>query len=112
MNTDRRKQLREEYKNRKPEMGILAFTSKQTGESYLFPSRDIKAGFNRIRLQLDIGSHPNAKLQAGWSQWGESGFVQTVAEQINYEQVGDVSQDDLETLLELCLARDPLAVRM
>jgi len=112
MNIDRRKQLQAEYKNRKPEMGIIAFTCKQTGESFLCACRDVNAGFNRSRLQLNITRHPNAKLQALWTQFGESGFELSVKEALPYEQADEVSEEDLETLLELCLARDNQSLRM
>lgn len=112
MNADRRKQLQEEYKNRKPDMGVLAFTCRQTGDSYLMAASDIKAAFNRCRLQLNIGRHPNSKLQSQWEQYGEAGFELATRELLEYEQGDDVSKEDLEALMELCLAKDENSVRM
>ena len=112
MNADRRKQLQGEYKNRKPDAGVLAFTCRQTGDSYLMATSDIKAGLNRSRLQLNIGRHPNSKLQSQWDQYGEAGFELALRELLDYEQGDEVSKEDLEALLELCLAKDANSLRM
>ena len=112
MDKEKRKQLQEAYKNRKPQMGVIAFTCKGTGESFLCACADTKAGFNRSLLQLGIGSPPNKRLQELWKQYGETGFDQRVAETLEYENLEDVSRDDLDTLLELCLSKDDKAVKM
>ncbi|NLC31872.1 MAG: GIY-YIG nuclease family protein [Clostridiales bacterium] len=112
MKTDRRKQLQEEYKNRKPDMGVIAFECRATGDSYLMASEDIKASFNRARLQLNIGRHPMAKLQSQWNQYGEEGFDLIVHEQLPYEQLDEVKKEDLEALLQLCLEKVAQSSRM
>lgn len=112
MDKERRKKLLEEFKLRKPQMGVIAFTCTKTGESFLCACRDTKAGFNRSLLQLGIGSHPNKRLQELWKHYGEAGFEQRVVEALEYQEQGDVHEDDLKTLLELCLARDPQAISM
>lgn len=112
MDKERRKQLQESYKNRKPPMGVIAFTCRETDESFLCACTDTKAGFNRSLLQLSIGSHPNKRLQELWKQYGEAGFEQRVIEALDYEHPEDDHREDLETLLDLCLARDDKAVKM
>jgi hypothetical protein len=112
MDKERKRQLQEACKNRKPPMGVIAFTCRETGESFLAASTDTKAGFNRSLLQLGIGSHPNKRLQELWKQYGEAGFEQRVAEELDYENAEDDHREDLDTLLDLCLARDDKAVKM
>lgn len=112
MDKEKRKQLQEAYKNRRPQMGVIAITCRATEESFLCACSVTKAGFNRSLLQLGIGSHPNKRLQELWKQYGEAGFDQRVAETLEYENLEDVSRDDLDTLLDLCLSRDDKAVKM
>ena len=42
MNIKRRKELLETYKNRYPEMGVISYLWKETGEVFLGISEDIK----------------------------------------------------------------------
>lgn len=52
------------------------------------------------------------QLQNLWKQYSETGFEQRVAETLEYENLEDVSRDDLDTLLDLCLSKDGKAVKM
>lgn len=47
MDTKRKKELLQQWKNRRPEMGVISFRCKKTGESFLGISKDTKADFNR-----------------------------------------------------------------
>ena len=51
---DRKKQLRQEYKEYKPPMGVFAVVCKPTGKVYLGCAQDLKGTFNSIRFQLEI----------------------------------------------------------
>ena len=48
----RKKQLLGEYKNRKPEMGIISFRCAATEETFLYISKDTKADINSNRFKL------------------------------------------------------------
>ena len=87
MNTERRKQLLEEYKNRKPEMGILSFNCNATGEKYLCQSKDMNAHINSNVFQLSAKTHPNKKLQELWNQYGKAGFKISVMRVLKYEDI-------------------------
>ena len=56
MDKSQKKTLVEEWKNRRPEMGVISLRCRETGETFLGPAKDTKAGFNSIR----------AKLSGGW----------------------------------------------
>ncbi len=109
MNMDRRKQLFEEYKNRRPEMGIISYRNKLTGESFLAMSQDTKAGFNRNNFQLLMNMHPNKYLQSLWNQYGEDNFERCVIKVLKYKNLTDNHKDKLKKLLEECLKEDPKA---
>ncbi len=103
MDKQRRKELLEEYKNRKPEKGIIAFRCLATGEAFLGPSNDIKADFNSNCFKLNMNSHSNKRLQELWNQYGENGFELSVVKALNYEDPKADHSKDLEKLLAQCL---------
>ncbi len=112
MDKERKKQLLEEYKNRRPEMGIIAFTCVDNKESFLCTSTDTRADFNSICCKLSTSWHPCKRLQALWKQYGESGFTQSVIRVLKYEDPWADHSEDLEKLLVKCLEEDALAQRM
>ncbi len=112
MDKNRRKQLLEEYKNRKPEMGIISFRCLETGESFLGISKDTSTDFNSQRARLDTNYHPNKRLQELWSLYGAAGFELSVLKILKYDNPDDNHTDELEALREKCLAQDPQAKKI
>ena len=70
MDTKKRKELLAAYKERHPEMGVIGFQCRATGEMFLTTAADTAAKFNRVRFQLSTGKHPNKRLQELWTQHG------------------------------------------
>lgn len=112
MDTSRRKELMSEWKNRRPEMGVIAIRCTQTGESFLGVCKDTRVGFNRHRFQLPAQLHPNKRLQALWNTYGEGGFAFQVARVLKYDDPAQDQTDALSKLLDECLAADPKAARL
>ena len=113
MDQKRRRELLWEYRNRKPEMGILSYLCVATGESFLGISRETRADINSNRMKLTTNWHPNKALQALWNRYGEEGFQVTV-EVLPYDEKED-KQDytkELEELLAKCLDRDEKSHRL
>lgn len=109
METDRRKQLRDAYKSRRPVMGVVSLACIATGERFLGTTRDTSKEFNSLQAKLDSGGHPNRQLQQLWNAHGADGFAFEVVDTLEYEQPDDVTDDDLNALRELLLAEDPEA---
>lgn len=112
MDKARKKALAEEWKNRRPEMGVISLKCKETGETFLGPAKDTKAGFNSIQAKLNGGLHPNKRLQELWKQYGEEGFQLSVAAVLEYEDPLEDHTGELETLRDLCLAENPGAAKI
>lgn len=112
MDSRRRKELLAEYKDRHPEMGVISFQCRTTGEVFLTIAPDTTAKFNRIRFQLSAGQCPNKQLQALWTQYGEKDFELRVVKRLEYENPAEDHTEELETLCELCLIENPLAKRL
>ncbi len=112
MDTKRKKELLNEWKNRHPDMGVISIFYKATGDLFLNISKDIKADFNGNRFRLSVKLHPNKYLQALWDKYGENGFDYSVVKVLKYESPEDDPTDKLNALLEECLLEMPQARRI
>ena len=97
MDKAQRKAMVEQWKLRRPEMGVISIRCKATGEAFLGAS---------------MGSHPNKRLAALWEQYGEEGFEWSVLKILDYENPEDDHTAELEKLREQCLAEDEKAVKI
>lgn len=110
MDPKRKKQLMEEYKNRKPEMGVISFKCIATGESFLGASTDTKADFNSNKAKLGFNSHPNKYMQKLWNEnGGIDGFELSVIEVLKYEDPKEDHREELEELRDICLGENTKA---
>lgn len=112
MDTNRKKELREAYKERELEMGVFFVTCTESGQTYFGATKNIPAGFNRAQFQLNSGMHPNKKLQEAWDRLGEEAFEFGVVQYLETVDSKDDYAEDLETLLDLCLTENPEAERL
>ena len=112
MDMKRKKELLEAYKNRRPEMGVISYRCKETGEIFLGISKDIKADFNSTNTKLSTSWHPNKRLQELWNQYGKDGFELSVVKVLKYDNPNEDHTEELEGLREQCLAADPNARRI
>ncbi|NLV17129.1 MAG: GIY-YIG nuclease family protein [Syntrophomonadaceae bacterium] len=112
MDMQRRKQLLEEYKNKKPEMGVISFRCITTGDAFLGISKDTRADFNSNRCKLKANWHPNKRLQELWNQYGENKFELSVKQVLKYEDPRADHTEELEKLLIRCLESNSDARRI
>ena len=112
MDIKRKQDLLDAWKNRRPEMGVISFQCKATGETFLTTATDIPAKFNRIRFQLSAGNCPNKRLQELWAQYGEDAFELQVVKRLEYDDPNEDHQEELDTLFELCLLENSKARRI
>jgi len=112
MNTKRKREFLEAWKNRRPEMGIISFRCSMTDEVFLTTATDIPAKFNRIRFQLSAGNCPNRRMQELWNQYGEDTFELQVVKRLKYDDPKEDHTEELEVLCELCLHENPNARRV
>lgn len=96
---DRKKQLRQEYKEYKPPMGVFAVVCKPTGKVYLGCAQDLKGTFNSIRFQLEMGRYIKRNLQQDWNACGQEAFDFQVLEELDYDK--DESKTDYREDLKI-----------
>ena len=89
---NRRKELVEQYKQMKPDMGIFWVRCKDSSKCFLETSRNLKGKMNSTRFQLDAGNHPYQQLQKEWKELGAEHFDIEVLELLKYDK--DESKTD------------------
>ena len=98
MNTDkaRRKELRGQYANRHPDMGVATW---RCGDAiWVMTTKDAKADFNGMSFQLKLGSWPGRELQQAYRA-DPDGFVWTLEKPLKYDDLNDDHSEELELLL-------------
>ena len=107
--TDRKKELKEQYKLRHPDMGIVGWKSKD--KVWVMPSKDIKADFNSTSFQLKLGSWMNREMQNAYNE-DSSSFEWVVLDELEYEDITKDYTDDLSLLLMEYMENHPEAKLM
>ena len=70
-------------------MGAFQIRNTANGKIFVGSSVNLDAIWNRHKLQLELGSHPNAALQNDWKQYG--------AESFKYEILDVIVEKETET---------------
>ncbi|MCB9282706.1 MAG: GIY-YIG nuclease family protein [Lewinellaceae bacterium] len=94
-----RKELKEEYKNKKFKKGVFQIRNTANGKIFIGSSTDLEKIWNRHRAQLNFGGHPNAELQKDWKALGEEAFVYEILEEL--PEPDDASTDSSRELKAL-----------
>ena len=96
MESSRKKELREQYKNRHPQMGIVCLRSQD--RVWAGVSTDTKADINGMTFQLKLGSWPVKELQAAYSK-DPGSFEFSIEKELEYEDPSEDHSEDLEILM-------------
>lgn len=112
MDSVRKKELLEEYKNRRPKMGVISYHCRETGESFLGISKDTQADFNSNNAKLTANYHPNKRMQELWNTYGQQGFETAVLKILKYEDPHKNHTVELEKLREQCFTMNPRASKI
>src|SRR5258708_38219729 len=98
-----RKEIINDYKERKPCGGVYMITNTQSGKYLIGHAANLKSVQNRFQFAITTGSTIHPKLQKDWDELGAQAFKLEMLEEL--EQKSDQSQadfmDDLKTLEQL-----------
>lgn len=105
MDSLRKKELKEAYSMRKPEMGIVEFKCKNSGKSYLAFAKDTRVRINSLKVRLNAGMYSgsrNKNIQKDWNEYSEQGFETGVIDVLKYDKDDEGKEygPELEMLLE------------
>lgn len=78
-----KKELREEYNQRKYRMGVYQIRNKVNGKVFIGSNTDLDAAWNSQEFQLQLGSHRNRDLQKEWKEFGADAFIYEILEEIS-----------------------------
>ena len=81
-----RKEMKEEYKQKKFKMGVFQIKNNSNGKFFVGSSLDLIAIWHAQKLQLNNGMHPNIELQKDWKDFGWENF--------SYEILDEISQNE------------------
>lgn len=90
MDKQRRKELREEFKQIKTYMGVIQIRNNVSGKIYIAAHPNLKNKWLTQKGMLDWGRHPNSQLQKDWMELGPEAFTYEVLEQKETDKVTDM----------------------
>lgn len=102
-----KKELINEYKNRKQVGGICKITNIKTNKIYVFTAPDIDSMKNRFEFSKKIGSCVSNKIQSDWNKYGSDSFTFEIIEELekNIEKTAKEFAQELDELLEICMQK-------
>ena len=100
---NRRKEIINEYKKRKPCGGVYTITNTLNGKYLIGHAVNLKSVQNRFQFAVATDSAVHSKLQKDWAELGAQAFTLEVLEELEQkpEQSHAEFMDDLETLEQL-----------
>ncbi|MDQ0272670.1 GIY-YIG nuclease family protein [Cytobacillus purgationiresistens] len=97
---DRKKELKQLYKESEIEAGVYQIKNKQTGKVFVASTPNLKT-LNGKKFMLKNGTFINKELQADWNRAGEDAFEITVLEVLKKKKDGYFNEKiELEKLEE------------
>ena len=106
----RKKELRDAYRDYRPDMGVLGVFNNNRKKAFLLPCQNLTARLNRCRM-FGVENFYNSSLTADYQARGEGDFTIKVVERLEYEkeQEGQLPKtdytEDLAALAQLCRER-------
>lgn len=86
MDKNYKKQLRAQFLEIKPLMGVLTILNKAENKIYIAESMNLTALFNKMKFVLNSGQFDNKILQEDWNRLGKDNFVFENAVVIPFEE--------------------------
>ncbi|MGM0924435.1 MAG: GIY-YIG nuclease family protein [Bacillota bacterium] len=84
---DRKKELKQLYKESKPEAGIYQIKNTKNGKLFIGSTLNLKT-LNGKQFELETGSSTNKTLQNEWSTFGKEAFSIDVLEVLKRKEEG------------------------
>lgn len=98
MRMDRKKALKQQYKEITIEAGVFQIKNTVNGKIYIGSTKNLRT-LNGVKFMLENGGHTNKELQAEWNQYGKDAFVIEVLEKLKKKE--DPYYNEKEALAEL-----------
>jgi len=89
---DRKKELKLQYKQMRPQIGIFVIRSKVNNKCYIEATQNLRGTLNSTQFKLRASAHPNRELQKEWNNFGAGNFTIEILENLEYDK--DESKTD------------------
>lgn len=86
-----KKELKKQYVQTTRPMGVYQVKNLENGKIFIDSSLEVNGKMNRVKFQLDHGSHPNINLQNDFKEFGADKFLFEV---IDYLEPKENSEND------------------
>ncbi|MFS0784556.1 GIY-YIG nuclease family protein [Bacillus sp. 1P06AnD] len=96
---DRKKELKQLYKETKIEAGIYRITNKVNDKVFIGRTRNFKT-LNGVKFMLENGTFTNKALQEEWNEYGNEAFEFDILETLNKEKNPDMNEKKALELIE------------
>jgi hypothetical protein len=105
--SSRRAELKRNYKEKPPPMGVYAVRNRANGKVLVGASLNVNGALNRVRFELSTGMHRNfPALQEDWGRYGADAFTFEVLDVLPpSEEPGADPKEELKVLEALWLDR-------
>ena len=102
---DRKARIRE-YKETPPPAGVYRVRNTATGKSLVGSTANLPGMLNRLRFQLEHGSHPDRELQRDWNELGPDAFEFEALDRLEPQDAPTYDPtEDLRVLKEMWLEK-------
>lgn len=81
-----RRELKAEFKRKKPVAGVFQIQNKVNGKVLIEGTTNIPSRWNRHRTELRFGSHRNKVLQKDWKDFGEDNFIFSILSELEIKE--------------------------
>ena len=99
-----RTELKQQYKDNPPAMGVFAIRNMVSGKVLIGVSLNVPGSLNRARFELTRGTHRNQELQSDWNTLGADQFRFEVLDELKpLAERASRRADDLRELEALWL---------
>lgn len=101
-----KKELKKQYKQTLPLMGIYRIKNLVNGKIFLGSSLNLQGKSNSFTFQLRSGLHVNSELQKDFNQFGEENFVFEIVDTLEpQEDLTYNYSNDLKVFLEMWMEK-------
>ncbi|MGE5380518.1 MAG: GIY-YIG nuclease family protein [Methylocystaceae bacterium] len=83
---DRRKELKLQYKQNPPPMGVYQIRNQVNGKVWVTSAMNLHGAVNRYPSQFTFGSFQIKALQDDWNQYGPDAFVLEILETVDLNE--------------------------
>jgi len=98
------KELKAEYKLMKFPAGVFQIRNTKNGKIFINSSLKLDKVWNSQKFQLELGGHPNRKLQEEWNEFGAENFVFEILDEVDQDGGKEVNlKEEVKNLEEYFL---------